>query len=105
MNRTTGETVIIGTSLQLILGLFNDYLMAYCIPIEVIITIINNYIMIVILTKRGPIRNKLGKTVRIYYLAIALGDTNTALSSYLSYFLGIVKLCSFRSFRNYVNAL
>ena len=99
MNQT-----LIRTSLQLLISNINDYLMAYCIPVEVILTVINNALVVLLLTKNRPLKSKLGKTVRLYYIAFALGDTNTVLASHLSYFLGMLRI-SFKLIKIKINLI
>ena len=74
--------------LQALVGSLNDILMAYFLPFALVLTITHNVVIFLILSKKGPLRSKLGKTVRIYYLALTFGDVSTALSTHLTYFLG-----------------
>ena len=76
------------SNLLAFLVVVNDLFIAYCLPVGVILTTVNNVVVFLILIKKGPLRNKLCKTVRIYYMAMTFGDINTAIAAHLTYFLG-----------------
>ena len=66
---------------------------AYFLPVGILFAVVNNGLVIYLLQKDGPVRHKIGKTVRIYYMAMAVGDMSTALAFHLAYFLGVLLNC------------
>ena len=93
MNQTASFSQLSqGFSLDVLFGVINNNFIAYGIPGGIVLTLLNNVIVIALLAKKGTLRSKLGKTVRIYYLAMAFGDISTALASHLRLFLGILSV-------------
>ncbi len=61
---------------------------SYFLPFAIALSLINNVIIIGIFMKSKRVINNITKTMRIYYIAIAISDINISLPLHLTYFLG-----------------
>ena len=65
-----------------------NYAKGYFLLIGIILTLINNLAVLVVLLKGSQVKKKISKQMYTYYIAIAIGDTCTVITTHASYFAG-----------------
>ena len=60
----------------------------HVLGIGLILTCVNNFLILLILCFGHEVENQMTKSMRIYYAAIALGDTSTVFPLHATYFAG-----------------
>lgn len=68
------------------------YAISYFVPVGYLISIINNFLVILILAKHKQVSERTSKSIRIYYSMLAFCDMSYSSSTALVYFLGKRKL-------------
>ena len=72
-----------------------NYVKGYLLPIGVLLTLLNNFIVLAIIVKGRNVRNRISGQMRIYYASLAIGDTSTAIPLHATYFAGIINFYFF----------
>lgn len=95
MNQSTSNIIVGNDDLPLLvlinLFLINinlNYLCPFVLPVLMVFALINNSLVILLLDKKAGI----SKSVRLYYIVIAVQDLFTLFSSHLWDFIGVVFL-------------
>ena len=65
-------------------------MLAYALPIALLLNLVNNILVFCVLAGSERVRRALPATVRLYYLAMALNDVSNSLPMHLTYFLGVL---------------
>ena len=71
-------------------------MLAYALPIALLLNLVNNFLVFCVLAGSERVRRALPATVRLYYLAMALNDVSNSLPMHLTYFLGVLsnRICT-----------
>lgn len=93
MNQTTSNEIAVNNELPLLvqisiflLNINNNYLAPYALPVFIVIAIINNILVLLLLIKNVGV----SKSLRLYYLVIAIQDLFIVFSSHMWDFIGMV---------------
>ena len=61
---------------------------AYVLPVLVVLTIVNNVLVLIIFITSKDVTKHLKQSIRIYYIATAVGDAFVPIPFHFTYFLG-----------------
>ena len=61
---------------------------AYCIPVLIVFTILNNVLVIVIFITSKDVSKHIKPSIRVYYIATSIGDVIVCIPFHLTFFLG-----------------
>ena len=81
---------MIGDLTALLRAQITPPMLAYALPIALILNLVNNILVFCVLAGSERVRRALPATVRLYYLAMALNDVSNSLPMHLTYFLGVL---------------
>lgn len=80
------------TILMQIVSFINSYvlptILSYLLIPAILLSLINNSLIIIIFSSSKQISTRITKSVRVYYIAMAISDINDTISCHLRYFLG-----------------
>lgn len=62
----------------------------YILPIFVLFTIINNVLVLIIFIASKDVTKRIKSSIRVYYIATAIGEILVCIPFHLTYFLGIM---------------
>lgn len=86
ISSTTQQTLL--TQITNILTLIYYFLAAYYLPLTMILTVLNNFLCLVVFFCSKEFYEKTSKTSRIYYILLALADVAANYTYCLSFFPG-----------------
>ena len=93
MNHTTsieidvnGGPPILALINLLLININSNYLIPYVLPVFIVLALVNNFIVILLLVKNVGI----SKSLRLYYIVIAIQDLFIISSSHIWHFIGIL---------------
>lgn len=91
-NKSSVSNTTIGALTEILRTSVLPPVLAYALPIALILNIVNNSLVLCVLAGSERVRRSLPATVRLYYLAMALNDVSNSLPMHLTYFLGVLPL-------------
>ena len=63
---------------------------AYCLPVLLSFTILTNIVVILIFIKCKDVNKRIKPSMRVYYIATAIGDVLVCIPFHLTFFLGTI---------------